>query len=907
MKRKLSFLFLAVLFSTLTSLAQTAVKGTVVDQDTREPLIGVTIFDPVSKKALATTDLDGSFTFKTSLGKDLEVSYIGYVSQKVKAVADLGTIELKTSSIGLNDVVVTSSIAIRRKTPVALSIVDPEMIEAKLGSQEFPEILKSTPGVYATKQGGGYGDSRINLRGFSTENIAVMINGVPMNDMEWGGIYWSNFAGLSDVTRSMQVQRGLGAAMVSSPSVGGSINIVTRSTDAQKGGSLSYMMGNDGINKIGFSLSTGLSKDGWAMSVLGSKAWGDGYIQGSDYEAYTWFLNLSKIINDKHQLSFTAFGSPQTHNQRNRNDMMTASQWQQVKNASGIDKYKFNPTFGYDENGNEVNGGRNRYHKPQLSLNHYWTMDEKSSLSTAVYLSLGDGGGRRWRGTNSSNLYGVSNTNGEMNNKFTTWNKQSVDLRQQNTLYRDYSIVQQNNRDALNGSEDVISESINNHTWVGLLSTYNRDITDKVKLYGGVDLRYYAGDHREEIVDLFGGLYYIDAENRGKHQEYTGSQLEEYKYKKLTVGDDIYRNNTGYVFQSGVFGQAEYNVGSLSSFVSGALSNSRYWKVDRYYYDNAKSDAKNFLSGNIKGGANYNIDKLHNVFFNTGYISRAPYMRSYFTRMDQNNEINKNAVNEKSFSFELGYGFRSQLFSANLNLYYTKWMDKTKVVRFDSDAYLNMEGLDARHQGIEFDFVFRPLHNLELTGMFSLGDWIWDSKTTSKLYNAQGEQLNNAGKPINFSGMTPEKAQEESDKYIAILDLKDVRVGNSAQTTFALGARYKMFDNKLTIGTDYNFYGRNYADYAINDPKIDSNNPTKYYTPWRMPSAGLFDLNANYRFDIAGLKTTVYGNIYNVFNTEYISDAKDFNATTQGGGNKDNVGIFYGFGRTYTVSLKVQF
>lgn len=98
-----------------------------------------------------------------------------------------------------------------RKTPVALSVVTAKEIEEKLSTQEFPEVLKSLPSVYATKEGGALGDGRINLRGFETENIAVMVNGVPVNEMEWGGIYWSNWAGLSDVTRFIQVQRGLGA------------------------------------------------------------------------------------------------------------------------------------------------------------------------------------------------------------------------------------------------------------------------------------------------------------------------------------------------------------------------------------------------------------------------------------------------------------------------------------------------------------------------------------------------------------------------------------------------------------------------------------------------------------------------------------------------------------------------
>ena len=151
---------------------------------------------------------------------------------------------------------VTASVAVSRKTPVAVTVIDPVVIENKLSSQEFPEILKSTPGIYATKQGGGFGDARFNLRGFENENVAVMINGVPMNEMEWGGIYWSNWSGLSDVTRSMQVQRGLGASKVAAPSVGGSVNIITNTTDVKAGGGVSYALGNDGYNKIAFNVST---------------------------------------------------------------------------------------------------------------------------------------------------------------------------------------------------------------------------------------------------------------------------------------------------------------------------------------------------------------------------------------------------------------------------------------------------------------------------------------------------------------------------------------------------------------------------------------------------------------------------------------------------------------------------
>ena len=57
--------------------------------------------------------------------------------------------------------------------------------------------MNKTPGVYATKQGGGYGDSRISLRGFDQRNTSFLINGQPVNDMENGWVYWSNWQGVN--------------------------------------------------------------------------------------------------------------------------------------------------------------------------------------------------------------------------------------------------------------------------------------------------------------------------------------------------------------------------------------------------------------------------------------------------------------------------------------------------------------------------------------------------------------------------------------------------------------------------------------------------------------------------------------------------------------------------------------
>ncbi|HEY5589751.1 MAG TPA: TonB-dependent receptor, partial [Paludibacter sp.] len=710
MKKVISF-FVVLMIAQL-SFSQGLVKGIVVDKSTNEALVGVSVYNPASGVGVS-SGLDGSFAFKLPAGKqELTVSYIGYATQTILVSAgnpNLGNIALESETIGLKDVTVTSSVAIRRKTPVALSVISPVFIETKLGTQEFPEILKSTPGIYATKQGGGYGDSRVNLRGFEAPNIAVMINGVPMNDMEWGGIYWSNWGALSDVTRSMQVQRGLGASKVAAPSLGGSINVVTRSTDAIKGGSVSYGIGNDGYSKIGFAVSTGLTKDNWAITLLGSKTVSNGYIQGTEYEAYSYFINISKKINDAQQLSFTAFSAPQWHNQRNSGDKLTIAQWQLQPL-----KYKYNASYGFDMNGQRKLSSYNYYNKPQISLNHFWTIDEKSSLSTAVYLSLGDGGGWGGQGytsTDRTNWYG--STGGTPNGYDANGNIIPNGFRNADGTFN-YGHIYDLNKPGIsnpNGSQMIMSTAINKHIWYGALSTFNTKIGQNIDFYGGLDLRYYKGTHTNVITDLYGGNFFIDITSQRPLLSNTA-----WKTNKLVVGDVVYRDYDGFVASEGVFGQAEYNKDGLSSFVSASASNTSNWRYDRFYYDAAyaRSKTANFLGYSIKGGANYNINSNHNVFANIGIISRAPFFSGgAFLQSTTSNELNPNAVNEKAFSAELGYGFRSKYFTANLNVYRTNWIDKTLVrainANLQNSLVANMQGVNALHQGIELDFVAKPV------------------------------------------------------------------------------------------------------------------------------------------------------------------------------------------------------
>lgn len=893
------------LFGASSAIAQSIVTGRVVDE-TNAPLVGAAIVVPGTNAGTG-SDVDGAFTLKTTPNaKAVEISFVGYrtLVKELKGKGDinLGTIALQPDAIAMQDVIVTQSLAVQRKTPVAVSSVSAADIDYKLGTQEFPEILKSTPGIYSTKAGGGYGDAQTRLRGFDSKNVAVMVNGVPMNDMEGGTVYWSNWAGLSDVTRSMQVQRGLGASKVAAPSIGGSINIVTNTIDAKRGGTASVGMGNDGLYNLSFSVSSGLTKSGWAMTVMGAKRWADGYVQGADYTAYNWFVNISKRINARHQLSLTAFGSPQEHYQRSNMDGLSIAGWQQVANyMKGQSPYRYNPTYGFGKNGERKTSSFNEYHKPQISLNHQWQIDHKSSLSTALYMSIGRGSGYRGEGKSaySSAWYGASN--GTLN-----------------TTYRNadgtfaYDQIQEMNEQSDHGSNMVMAKNRNDHEWYGLLSTYTNQITKNLELTAGVDVRYYVGHHTAEIIDLYNGAYYTDERYRGTVQPANNAAAADpnWKYEKLGVGDIIYRDYDGHVHQEGFFAQLEWTKNKVNAFVSGSLSNTGYWRYDRFYYDaaHAESEHSNYIGGNIKGGANWNITEHSNVFANVGYISRAPYFSNgVFLNSQNSHAINPKATNEKAFSAELGYGYHSRLFTANVNAYYTKWMDKTMsrtgTFRDGSERageryYMNLTGVDARHMGIELDFVANPTRWMEIDGMFSWGDWEWASNAKGYFYDMSGQPLKNTSTGEIASGVMAD------DHAWVKLNQKGIKVGGSAQTTAALGVTLRPMTG-LRIGVDWNVYARNYSDYQVSASDLTAGQDYNVVNPWTIPWGNQFDLSASYRFKMGNVRATIYANLNNVFDQEYITDA--YNSANVAPTWENVYRIFYAFGRTFSVKLKVNF
>ena len=839
MRKFKHLLMVVVLCTSATIFAQTKLTGKVVDE-TSQPLPGASIVVKGSSTGVS-TDFDGNFTLETSISSgSIVVSFVGYEAKNFtfNGTKNFGTIALNPSAESLEEIIITAtSFAVDRKTPVAVSTVKADVIENKLGSQEFPEILKSTPGVYATKSGGGFGDGRLTLRGFNSENVAVMINGVPVNDMENGRVYWSNWAGLADVTSAMQVQRGLGASKLAVPSIGGTVNILSKTTDVEKGGNIFTAVGNDGYQKYGATVSTGLLDNGFAATVSASKTKGDGYVDGTEFEGYNYFVNISKQINDNHKIALTSFGAPQYHGQRQNQSLIST-----YRNAeSGI---KFNPNWGLRD-GNVVNVEDNFYHKSQTSLNHYWTINDKTNVSTALYASWGTGGGGGTAGNTSL-----------FNNRI-GGDDQPIDID---------NIVAINRANGALGAEAYLRASRNDHSWFGALSTLKTELNENLSFIGGVDLRMYTGKHFSEVTDLLGADYALDDSNVNNPNA------------ALQVGDKRDYWNDGEVGWQGVFTQLEYDKDNIAGFISAAFSNTSYRRIDYFQYlpGNQETDKYSFTGYSVKGGANYNINDEHNVFANIGYFEKAPGFDAVFLNYD-NDHINADAENQKIFSAELGYGLRAAKFAANVNLYRTEWKDRTLTRSFQnpdgSFNSANILGVNAIHQGVEVDFTYRPSEKLSVIGMLSLGDWTWDNDVTNVQIFDEEQNL-----------------VQTIDLFIAGL-----KVSDAAQTTAALGFDYELMP-KTNFTVDFNYFADLYARYDPNSR--GSVGPQA----WKAPDYSTFDMSIRHGFKIGDLDATLIGRMNNVFNTEYIADATD------GAGSVDSTAlVWYGYGRTFNISAKINF
>ncbi len=918
-------------FSIATQLlAQMTVSGIVKDSQTGEALAGANVVvDGTGNGAAAGSN--GQFTVNNvPSGASLTASMIGYTSVSMEASSSM-TFRLAPSALEMSGLEVLASRA-DEKTPVAYTTVTKAEMEARLGSQDIPMSLNTTPSVYATQQGGGAGDARINVRGFNQRNVAVMINGVPQNDMENGWVYWSNWDGVGDATSSIQMQRGLSAVNLATPSIGGTMNIITDPAAHKSGGKFKQELGAGSFLKTTLNYNTGLIMDDkLALSATLVRKTGEGIIDATWTDAWAYYFGASFQMNEKNRFELYAVGAPQRHGQNlykqntatyaqelaadmedhdassyaagakfeTEGGRMFNQNWAPVSSSYTGKQYWYmygvGGLFGGGEtqdrhDPNFLNERENFFHKPLVNFNHYLTLNDKMRLSSVLYWSGGSGGGTGTYGS-VSRKPAVEGNNWWASSPW-QWDWDAEIAQNSSNIDSAYSTSE-------NRSTGILRNSINRQDTYGLISKLNFDLNESIKLQAGVDWRTAGIEHAREVRDLLGGDYYVDFADDNAPDG-----------KVVRLGDKIAYSNITTVDWLGFFGQGTYSSGALSAYGMFGWSQIAYTYQDSFTVAKAVIDHGDAITATqLKGGVMYDLNDNISLFANYGLVEKPPIMDNviYF-----DGTVASNPENEKFSSLEGGVNYSSGAMAVKANYYLTKWMDRnlTKSVTTgqgssgDTDVIF-LTGVDQDHSGLEVEASMQVIDMLRLDAAFGMGNWQFVGDASGEYQEAEFDSLGNQ------TGQT-------STTYSYALE--GLYVGDMPQTGLSFGATLTPLQG-LSIQALLNYYDKNYSDWSPSAREYSGDDSDADRAQVYMaPSYSKLNLHVNYDLpiDIAGTKISAFLHVFNALDAVYVQDAVD-NSQYNGyyiEDDNDNVlnshsastaEVFLGTPRYFNAGLTVRF
>jgi len=845
-------------FLSLSVFSQNLIKGKVIDATNRKPVSAAHIVLNNGKNGVI-TDSKGEFSFRYPRTKGVFfVESMGYITQQISfrtkgQTTVLPPIVLQPKTYLLNEINITAGLVTGKNAPVNVSTISAKTIKSRLGDRPLPMILNTIPSVYSVRNGGGSGDATLSIRGFKQDNVALLLNGIPINGEENGLIYWSNWLGLSDAAVDIQVQKGPGFSNISTNAVGGSINIITRTGNRPKGGTLDFGITDYGNQKTTLSLHSGKLDNGWNLTFLGSYYSGKGYVDATFVKGFSYFFSANKQLNAKNHLNITLLGSPQHHGQRTQR--LSVKEEQRYGN-------KYNKDWG-GLNGRMLNASENFYHKPFLSINHDLKISEKSKLSNSIFVSYGYGGGK-WSESfqYAPSVFTYLNTSGQID-----WQK-IYDQNAANT--RKYVLA---NGDTVSGySMNVLTNFLASHIQTGFKSTFEHRFNSHLKLITGIYYSYLNSFLREKITNLLGGKYYIEDYAWSLSGVAGRNQIKH-------VGDIIKVNNNTIIHGMTAYAKVTYTQKHWFTYLAVNGNNHWYRRIDRFnYISHIKSPVVGRAGYDVRGGVSYFPNPQHKFYLNTAYISRIPYFKYVFGNF--NNTPVSNLENEHIKTVEFGYRYTRPGFKAAIGAFYTFWgnvsMLSNEYVQLSNNKQSRamVHGLNSIHKGIEAQLEYRINNRFKIGATASFGDYRWQNDVSATL--------------INDNNVVTDTVNVYA---------RNLYVGGTAQQQLGAFTDFSLF-RFMHFHLEWAWYNKLFADF---DP-INRNNPDNRRQPYSFPSYNVLNGYVSIPFQISTLPATIQLNGYNLLNNIHIVTGKD--------GNKNNLATFRGFwsfGINFNLTFKVYF
>ncbi len=633
-----------------------------------------------------------------------------------------------------------------------LSLSDSELDE---GGDNISSSLSASRDVFYNYASFTFSFARFRIRGYENENTHTYINGVPVNDLEDGGTGFGQWGGLNSMFYNRENSVGLKPTTFAYGGVGGSIGYDVRASKQRKQFQVSYATTNRNYrHRLMASYSTGLMKGGWAVAAAVSRRWAaEGYVPGTFYDGYSYFLSVEKLFGNNHSLSLTMFGAPV----RDGKALAPFAETAEMMN----NRY-YNANWGY-QNGKKRNAVIGNSHQPMMILNYNWRINNHESLTTAASFSFG----KRSRSTVS--FYNAAQARPDYYRYLPSYQEDSVlrDLtrvqwqKDITTSQINWDAMYEANytsfdsvKDAYGQTETVYGKraryfqtnNTEDERSFNLNLVYNNALGEHVALTAGINYQFQRTQYYQEVTDLLGADYAVDV-NQFAERDFPDSLAASQNdlnrpNRVLHEGDKFGYNYFINTHKAGAWVQSVFKYNKVDFFVAGQISTSAFWRkgMTRYGLNPdgsfGKSSVKLFVNGGVKAGATYKIDGRNYLQLNGSFENRAPYPDDALLSPRTRNQFVNNLKSENIYSGELGYTFRASYLKVSANLYFTQFTNQTRVLRFFQDdlrSFVNysLTGMNARHWGAEIGIEGKLPRGFTVNAVGAFGRYTYTSRPTA--------------------------------------------------------------------------------------------------------------------------------------------------------------------------------
>ena len=806
MKKNL-FIFLLGIFSVFSAFSQTVITGSVKDAINSEPIPDVIITIEETSQTTR-TDAFGEFSFKQNvpLGDQmLNISKSGYITERYPIVVNENT------TVNITDMVLRIDVSDSADL-FTISLSDDELNDDTSGADNISGLLQSSQDVFLRTAAFEFSQSFFRVRGLDSENGKVLINGVEMNKMFNGRPQWSNWGGINDVMRNQELSNGLSPSAYNFGGLLGTTNINTRASMYRKGGRITYSSSNRSYtNRAMATYSSGLVDGGWAYSISIGRRWGDeGYQDATFYDANSFFASVEKKINDKHSINFTGIFAP---NRRGKSSPNT----QEVYDLKDI---RYNEYWGYQDN-EKRNSRVKRTVEPILMLNHFWDINEKSSLNTSVGYQFGELGNSRLDYAGGANpspsyyqklpSYFLADSDGPdfdgayqaqeafVNDGQIDWNR----------IY-DANIT--NNINGLNAAY-ALYEDRSDDKQLTINSNFTTDLNDNIRLMGIFDYKKLESNNFAEIIDLFGGSGYLNVDS------FDNFQFDLQNPDRIVGEGEKFRYNFNlYANVMSATAQAFFKYNKVDFYMAASYTSTEYQREGIYqneaFADNSfgKGRKLKFNGLGLKGGATYKITGKHLIDINAAYVNRAPSLRNTYSNSRENHDVvgdrsGNDITEEKISSVDASYIFRSPTVKARLTGFYTTIQDANEISFFFADGIGGdnanfvqeiLQGINKKHLGAELGIEAQVTSTIKLKGAASVGQYTYDNNPNLYLTTTPDPSA-------------PDELGQNGFKDFGEANLKDYKIAGGPQRAYSVGFEYRDPDY-WWFGATTNFFTNVYVD-----------------------------------------------------------------------------------------------